>query len=39
MRGLYTKWLGFRDDHKVTSARYDGYEHMLGLGLRRNKDE
>jgi hypothetical protein len=26
---------------KVTSARYDGYEHVLGLGLRlrRDKDE
>jgi hypothetical protein len=32
-------WLGFRDDHKVTSARYDGYEHVLRLGLGKNKDE
>jgi hypothetical protein len=26
---------------EVTSARYNGYEHVLrlGLGLRRNKDE
>jgi hypothetical protein len=37
--GLYTKWLGFRDGDKVTSARYDSYKHMLGLGLGRNKHE